>query len=80
MFSTLKNLRYILMAVFLVASLAAFGYEWWFVWPARDCEAKQKWWDPKDHQCLSPMPIWRITGRLPTTVVTTPPAPAPKKP
>ena len=76
--SALKNLRYILLALFAASSLAAFGYEWWFVWPAQKCEARQNWWDPRDHECLTPMPIWRITGRLPTTVVTG--ATAAKKP
>ena len=60
--STISKMKYVLLALFAVASLATVGYEWWFVWPAKDCDAKQQWWDPKDHQCLSPMPIWRITG------------------
>jgi len=59
--------RYTLLGVLAVASLAMAAYDWWFVWPEKKCDEQGAWWDPKDHQCLDPMPIWRITGRrLPT--------------
>lgn len=61
----ITNTKFILLALFLVASLATVGYEWRYVWPARRCEARAAWWDAKDRQCLVPMPIWRITNRRP---------------
>ncbi len=69
----LGSLRYILFGLFFAGSLAAIAYQWWFVWPAQKCDQAGAWWDPRDHQCLTPMPIWRITGHLPE-----PPA-APKR-
>jgi hypothetical protein len=62
----IANAKVAMLAMFLVLSVAAFGYEWWYVWPVQKCDQRGGWWDPKDRQCLDPMPIWRITGRLPT--------------
>jgi hypothetical protein len=51
------------LGAFLLASLATVGYEIYYVWPAKRCDERGAWWDPQDRQCLTPMPIWRITGR-----------------
>ena len=59
----ISNTKYVVLGVFLLGSLSVAGYEWWYVWPASRCEKAGAWWDPKDRQCLTPMPIWRITGR-----------------
>lgn len=59
----ISNTKYIIFGLFFVASATATAYEWWFVWPAQKCDKAAAWWDPEDHQCLSPMPIRRITGR-----------------
>ena len=48
---------------FLFASLVTVAYEMYYVWPERRCDEQGAWWDPQDRQCLTPMPIWRITGR-----------------
>ena len=61
----IANLKYIVLGLFLVASVAATGYEWWYVWPAKRCDSAGAWWDPRDRECLTPIPIWRVTGRLP---------------
>jgi len=63
--SWIANLKYIVLGLFLVASLAATGYEWWYVWPVKRCDNAGAWWDPRDRECLTPIPIWRVTGRLP---------------
>jgi hypothetical protein len=65
----ITNTKIVFLGLFLAASAAAAAYEWWFVWPVQKCDAAGAWWDPADHQCLTPMPIWRMTGR--------PPAPSP---
>jgi hypothetical protein len=57
--------RYIVLGMFLASCLGVTAYEWWFVWPAQKCDKAGAWWDPADHQCLTPMPIWRMTGRPP---------------
>jgi hypothetical protein len=72
---TLNRAKYLFFGLFLIASAGTFGYHVWFVWPRDKCEANDGWWDPKDHLCANPMPIWRITGRLPA-----PPAPAAEAP
>ncbi len=62
----ITNTKYIIVGLFLVSSLAATAYQWWYVWPVQKCDRAGAWWDAADHQCLTPMPIWRITGRMPT--------------
>ncbi|MEO8812803.1 MAG: hypothetical protein ABI376_07830 [Caulobacteraceae bacterium] len=64
----ITSAKLIVLGAFFVASLATLGYEWRYVWPVRACEQKGAWWDERDRQCLTPMPIWRITHRLPATV------------
>jgi len=61
----IANLKYVIFGLFLVASSAATAYEWWYVWPVQKCDRAGAWWDPQDRQCLMPVPIWRVTGRLP---------------
>ena len=61
----IASTKYIIFTLFLVASAAATAYEWWYVWPVRKCDEAGAWWDPRDRQCLAPIPIWRVTGRLP---------------
>ena len=76
MFRLINRTSVAFMGVFVAACLAAFVYQYFFVWPEQQCDQVGAWWDAKDHQCLSPMPIWRITGRMaPRTVIpATPPA------
>ena len=59
--------KLVCLALFFISSLAIVGYEWRYVWPVKKCEEHGAWWDSRDRQCLTPMPIWRITNRkLPT--------------
>ena len=72
---TITRVKIIFFGLFLAGSLGMLGYHFYFVWPAQNCDAQGGWWDPKDHLCASPMPIWRITGRLPGKIApATPPA------
>lgn len=65
------------LGVFAAASLAALFYEWRYVWPVQACDRRGAWWDEKDRQCLVPIPLWRITGRMPARVApASAPAPA----
>ncbi len=66
----ITNATLIVTGLAFLAAFATIGYEWRYVWPVRACEEKGAWWDPKDRECLAPMPIWRITNRP----VATPPA------
>jgi hypothetical protein len=51
------------LVLFLAMSLGAVGYEMIYVWPVQRCADRGAWWDYRDRQCLTPIPIWRITGR-----------------
>lgn len=70
----ITNVHRLLLGLFAVAALGTFYYEYRYVWPVKRCDGRGAWWDPRDRQCLTPMPIWRITGRLPTTVKAVPKA------
>ena len=72
----IANTKYVLFGLFAIASVSATAYQWWFVWPVEKCDRQHLWWDSQDHQCLAPMPIWRITGHLPQPP--SPDAPSPK--
>lgn len=59
----ITNAKLIVTGLAVIAVLATIGYEWRYVWPVQKCEQHGAWWDPRDRQCLTPMPIWRITQR-----------------
>jgi hypothetical protein len=59
----ITSAKLFVLGAFLVLSLATVGYEVYYIWPVKQCDARGAWWDDRDHQCLTPMPIWRITGR-----------------
>lgn len=50
------------LGAFLLASLATIAYQVYYIWPEKRCDERGAWWDDLDRQCLTPMPIWRITG------------------
>ncbi len=59
----ITNAKLVTLALFLTASIGTLGYHVLYVWPADRCETRGAWWDARDRQCLTPMPIWRITNR-----------------
>jgi hypothetical protein len=65
MFRMINRTTMAFMGVFLIACLVALVYHLFFVWPEQDCAQRGAWWDGKDRQCLTPLPIWRLTGRTP---------------
>ncbi len=72
----INNTRLIIVVIALFAVAFTVWYDARYVWPIQSCERRQAWWDPKDRQCLAPIPIWRITGRPPATAPTQSPAAA----
>ncbi|HEY1881258.1 MAG TPA: hypothetical protein VGG68_15125 [Caulobacteraceae bacterium] len=78
--------RIIVFAVFLAVTIGEVGYQVLYVWPEQKCDRQGLWWDPKDRQCLTPIPIERFTGRnfgaykvmpaLPPAPTARPPAPS----
>ena len=71
----ITSAKLFVLGAFLVVSLATAAYEIYYVWPIKRCDARGAWWDSQDRQCLTPMPIWRITGRK---LVSGPPETAPE--
>jgi hypothetical protein len=59
------NTRLALLCLFIVASVGSIAYQAWFIWPMQKCERAGDWWSPEHHQCATPIPVWRITGRMP---------------
>ena len=51
------------LILFLAMSGAVVGYQMLVVWPPQRCERGGAWWDPRDRQCLTPIPIERFTQR-----------------
>ena len=60
---SISSVKLIVTGLAFLFVAAAVGYEWLYVWPIQKCERQGAWWDPRDHQCLTPMPIWNITHR-----------------
>jgi hypothetical protein len=71
----ITSAKLIVLAGFIVVSAGTAWYEWAYVWPVKRCDARGAWWDGRDRQCLTPLPIWRITGR--GVAPTAPPVAAP---
>jgi hypothetical protein len=59
----ITSAKLFVLGAFLISALATTGYEIYYIWPVKRCDARGAWWDSQDHACLTPMPIWRITGR-----------------
>jgi len=57
--------RLILIGLFVLAVAATSYYQFAYLLPMQKCERAGAWWDPRDRQCLTPIPIWRLTGRMP---------------
>ena len=79
----LNQLKIIFLGLFFVISAGTLAYHYFFIWPAKRCEARGHWWDPKTRICAMPIPISTITGRKPNGEAIKPhvspkPAQAPK--
>jgi len=71
-----SRLHFAYLGLFLIACGGIFAYQALYVWPIERCEAQGLWWDPQDHICATPIPIWRITGRRPDAGAASRPASA----
>jgi hypothetical protein len=50
-------------AVFILAVIGAFAYQFIYVIPAQKCEAAGDWWEPSSRTCAAPIFLPHITGR-----------------
>ncbi len=65
MLRLLTRVQFAYIGLFFAACAWVFVYEATYVWPVQKCEAHGGWWSDRYHMCGQPVPIWRITGRLP---------------
>jgi hypothetical protein len=65
MLKLLSRVQFAYIGVFFACCIGVFVYEARYVWPIQACEERGGWWSAKYHMCATPIPIWRITGRIP---------------
>src|SRR5271170_6983496 len=65
MLRLLTHVQLAYVGLFLAACVGVLAYQSYYVWPAQHCEQHGGWWSVKYHTCGTPIPIWRITGRIP---------------
>ena len=63
MFRLLGRVQLAYLGLFALVCGGVFAYEATYIWPMQHCEQAGGWWSAKFHECATPMPIWRITGR-----------------
>jgi len=66
--SSIDRIKWTFLVVFLLACGAILFYHARYVWPRDRCEAHGGWWDERDTECATPMPIWVFTHRVPGEV------------
>lgn len=59
----LFNLRLVFLGLFALGAVGVWAYQIYWVQPAKRCEAQQRWWDPKDRVCATPVSITSFTRR-----------------
>ena len=59
----IDRLKIIFVGLFFIGAVAAWGYQFFWVRPAKICESQQRWWDGSTRTCATPIYIPDITGR-----------------
>ena len=57
------NLRLVFLGLFALGAAATWGYQIYWVQPAKHCEEAHRWWDPKTRVCALPVSITTFTHR-----------------
>jgi hypothetical protein len=65
MLRIISRVQLVYVGIAVAACLGLLYYQATYVWPAQACESDHRWWSDKYHECATPMPIWRFTGRMP---------------
>jgi hypothetical protein len=65
MLRLLSRVQLAYVGAFFACCIGVFVYEARYVWPVQACERHGGWWSARYHQCATPIPLWRITGRIP---------------
>jgi hypothetical protein len=71
--------KLVVLCLFIITAAGMTAYDIVYVWPAKRCERVGAWWDPRDRQCLTPIPIWLLTHRGPLAGPSLSPAAPPQR-
>lgn len=63
MTNTITRLKWIFLGIFAFGVVAIWGYQIFYVWPAKRCEQQHRWWDGATRTCATPLYIPALTGR-----------------
>ena len=55
--------KIILLVVFAVGCAAAWGYQYFYIWPKNRCEGSRQWWYGPERACGVPIDVTTFTGR-----------------
>ena len=62
--ANIERLKLIFLAVFVLAAVGVGVWQVGWIMPQKKCEAAQKWWDPDQRVCATPVLVSDITGRV----------------
>jgi hypothetical protein len=65
MLRLITRVQLVYVGVFFACCIGVFVYQARYVWPVQACDQHGGWWSAKYHECATPIPLWRITGRIP---------------
>ena len=69
----LFNLRLVFLGLFALGAAATWGYQIYWVQPAKRCAEARRWWDPQTRTCAIPVSVTSFTHRpLPAGAQPTP--------
>lgn len=60
---TINRLKLVFLVLFAIGTVAIWGYQFFYVFPAQKCDDRSGWWDRKGRICATPLYIPSITGR-----------------
>lgn len=59
----IDRLKIVFLVLFAIGTVAIWGYQIFYVWPAQKCDDRAGWWDVKGRTCATPIYVPSITGR-----------------
>ncbi|WGM37970.1 hypothetical protein [Caulobacter sp. NIBR1757] len=63
MSNAITRLKWIFLGLFAIGVVGIWGYQIFYVWPAKKCAGQERWWDPATRTCATPLYIPALTGR-----------------
>ncbi len=61
--NTFDQMKLYFLGALVLSCAVIWGYKVFYVWPRERCEAAGDWWNAQDHECDTPVAIWKLTGR-----------------